>query len=1003
MKKFSMYAVYNFFFSIILCSGWAGEKPFVEQIVIEVKKESREFAFTNKQTAFYYGETGSKNRSSWQGLNVMAREFLEDYLIFADTMPVTKNDIKSALVFPHQLKRFYKNGTTETITLLDSLPVLLVEINLPDSSHLKILPLFSDIKQLSDCEVDYKDSVLLIARKNHLKKTEKENYPVWLGVAINREALFINSEFNIDGDYSPSGLFSKDKQTQFIIAIGVGDTKEETVEIAKHAIVNSQHLIEKRANRMEKLLRDTEIRTGNKEFNRALMWAKLSMDALIMNQLTKGIFAGLPWFNNYWGRDSFISLLGAALVTGNYEEAKNILLSFAEYQEKNPQSSNFGRIPNIVTTTHKSYNTADGTPRFVISALDYYMYSGDKKFVKEIFPVIERSIEGTLKFHSDQDYFLVHEDAETWMDAVGPNGAWSPRGNRANDIQVLWYQQLRAGARFAEIFGKTHLYKKWKMIAEKLQKNFEKEFVSPEQNFIYDHIKMDGTKDKQIRPNQIFCAPILPEETRGKVLKNVVTNLTYVYGITSLYHYDKNFHPYHQYAPYYVKDAAYHNGIVWTWLSGAVISELCRFDKQEMAYRLTDNLTHQILERGAVGTLSELLDAVPRAGENEPRLSGTFSQAWSLAEYIRNVYQDYLGVKVENGKRRLINISPRVPKFLGNIDAKIKLGMESFNFSVKDSTQFRFSADNLTTPSDFEIQMNTSKNELVTVKATLSPQEELIVYVDALGNVHAFPEKAKLLKTNKVSYENIFKDMDFATPVILSDYPVFHKQKHPLLNNSVIKQQNPDAKLICDVSDPEGDDKGDGNYVYPLNTNFVDGILDILNFKVRYDDEHVYFELKFRKLVNPGWHPEYGFQLTYAAIIIDQDGIKNSGRFDVGMNSKYNVGSDEAFEKIIYVGGGVRVDDLDRTVLVEYIPMEEDVTNSLGDISTAVISFAIPQKYLGVPNDKWKFTILVGGQDDHGGAGLGEFRNVEFHTTDWTGGGKKNTNSTNVFDVLIVR
>lgn len=328
--------------------------------------------------------------------------------------------------------------------------------------------------------------------------------------------------------------------------------------------------------------------------------------------------------------------------------------------------------------------------------------------------------------------------------------------------------------------------------------------------------------------------------------------------------------------------------------------------------------------------------------------------------------------------------------------------MESFNFSVKDSTQFKFTADNLTMPSDFEIQINKHPKEFVTIKTTLNPGEALIVHIDTLGEPHAFPEKAKLLKTIKLTYESIFKDMDFATPVILSDYPVFHKQKHPLLNNSVIKRQNPDAKLIYDVSDPEGDDDGNGNYLYPLNTNFADGVLDILNFKASNDDEYVYFELKFRKLVNPGWHPEYGFQLTYAAITIDQDGIKNSGRLDVGMNSKYNVDTDGAFEKIIYVGGGVRVDDKDGTILAEYIPMEEDVINPLGDISTAVVSFAIPQKYLGVPNDKWQFTVLVGAQDDHGGAGLGEFRNIEIDATEWTGGGKKNQNSPNVFDVLKV-
>ena len=245
--------------------------------------------------------------------------------------------------------------------------------------------------------------------------------------------------------------------------------------------------------------------------------------------------------------------------------------------------------------------------------------------------------------------------------------------------------------------------------------------------------------------------------------------------------------------------------------------------------------------------------------------------------------------------------------------------------------------------------------------------------------------------------------MNFSTPVTLSDYPVFHTQKHPLLNNSQIKKTNAAAKVLYYANDPVGDDKGDGGYIYPSNSNFADGILDITRFKVGADNENIYFELTFRKLVNPGWHPEYGFQLTYAAIAIDQDGIKNSGKVDIGMNSKCRVSPDAAYEKIIYVGGGIRIDDKDGKIVAEYIPIEADAKNPLGDVSEATILFAIPQKFLGVPNDKWQFTILIGAQDDHGGAGLGEFRSVEQKATEWTGGGKQNNDASNVYDVLKVK
>jgi hypothetical protein len=37
------------------------------------------------------------------------------------------------------------------------------------------------------------------------------------------------------------------------------------------------------------------------------------------------------------------------------------------------------------------------------------------------------------------------------------------------------------------------------------------------------------------------------------------------------------------------------------------------------------------------------------------------SQAWNLAEFIRNVYDDYLGVRI-NALEKRIALRPRIPK-----------------------------------------------------------------------------------------------------------------------------------------------------------------------------------------------------------------------------------------------------------------------------------------------------------------------------------------------------
>ncbi|MBI5463481.1 MAG: hypothetical protein HY966_00840 [Ignavibacteriales bacterium] len=66
------------------------------------------------------------------------------------------------------------------------------------------------------------------------------------------------------------------------------------------------------------------------------------------------------------------------------------------------------------------------------------------------------------------------------------------------------------------------------------------------------------------------------------------------------------------------------------------------------------------------------------------------------------------------------------------------------------------------------------------------------------------------------------------------------------------------------------------------------------------------------------------------------------------------------------------------------------------------IEFALPLEYLGTPGPHWKMTILTGAQDDHGGAGIGEFRSVGQEPGEWQGGGKLEPNDSNVFDVMIV-
>ncbi len=216
---------------------------------------------------------------------------------------------------------------------------------------------------------------------------------------------------------------------------------------------------------------------------------------------------------------------------------------------------------------------------------------------------------------------------------------------------------------------------------EKVQEHFGRLFVNQNRSkgslkpVVYDALHIDGQPSGQIRPNELFCAGYLKEKAlKVDAIRQVYNRLATPFGVMSLAPDDPDYHPFHQFEPLYEQDAAYHNGIIWLWNSGELISQMTNLFLQDKVFPVTENYSKLILHGVSLGTLPELLDALPRntpfrekypdhkdfvnlsrldqlsirhAGglsrKTVPSESGTFSQAWSLSEYIRSIYEGYLG------------------------------------------------------------------------------------------------------------------------------------------------------------------------------------------------------------------------------------------------------------------------------------------------------------------------------------------------------------------------
>lgn len=445
------------------------------------------------------------------------------------------------------------------------------------------------------------------------------------------------------------------------------------------------------------------LRTGDVDYDRALAWARASALLFEVHEPEHGLWAGLPWFRENWGRDTFIALPGTFLVGGHFDAAREVLEHFARWQNLAPpaadaaapgtadhlgigaRTSDYGRIPNFVKNGVAAYNTVDGTPWLLREGLELARYSGDRALAARALAVAGPYIDGVMRHSLDADGLLVHDDADTWMDArIEGRQAWSPRGTRAIEIQALWYTALTSAAALAEIDGDAQRAATWRAAAVRAREATQRRFRHGAR--IVDRLRRDGTPDLQRRPNALLAITVpwddfLPPPVQAAVLRDAVEHLLFPYGIVSLAPEEERFHPRHVDDARHHKDAAYHNGTIWGWNAGFTVGALARFDQADLAWALSRDLGDQILHLGALGTMSELLDALP-GPDGQPVPSGTASQAWSVSEFARNAFQDYVGFQPDL-LRGVLRFAPSLPTAWTGFDARLPFGPESTDEALR--------------------------------------------------------------------------------------------------------------------------------------------------------------------------------------------------------------------------------------------------------------------------------------------------------------------------------
>ena len=124
--------------------------------------------------------------------------------------------------------------------------------------------------------------------------------------------------------------------------------------------------------------------------NESLKLLCLAADSFLVKRSdlqTLSVIAGYPWFAD-WGRDAMIALPGLTLITGRFDDFRQVIRTFLAFEKD-------GLLPNLFPDNpgQPAYNTADAALWAFWSLFKYFQYTGDLSFLEEQYPVLLRIVE----------------------------------------------------------------------------------------------------------------------------------------------------------------------------------------------------------------------------------------------------------------------------------------------------------------------------------------------------------------------------------------------------------------------------------------------------------------------------------------------------------------------------------------------------------------------------------------------------------------------------------
>lgn len=388
-------------------------------------------------------------------------------------------------------------------------------------------------------------------------------------------------------------------------------------------------------------------------------------------------FAGIPWYSCPFGRDGIITAM--QMLWYDASLARGVLAFMARTQAsvvdaardaepgkvfhewRNDEMSNLGEVP-----FGRYYGTVDATPLFIMLAGAYERTTGDREFIRELWPNIERALQWIDQYgDGDRDGFVEYRQKAT--DGLGNQGwkdsqdsVFHADGRLAEppialcEVQGYVYAAKVAAATLARIVDQYEYAEELERQARTLRARFHEFFWSDSLRMYA--LALDRHKEpclvRASNAGHTLWTGIADPEAAPRLVRSLMSKAMFSrWGIRTVAEGEARYNP-----------MSYHNGSVWPHDNAIIAAGLARYgfrsESRALLAAWMDAAQHLDLQR-----LPELICGFPREPGSGPTLYPVACnpQAWAAGSVFM-MLQACLGLDIDASKR-LVRVSrPVLPR-----------------------------------------------------------------------------------------------------------------------------------------------------------------------------------------------------------------------------------------------------------------------------------------------------------------------------------------------------